>query len=190
LKRLSEEVIPFSGIRGIVMYGSGRHFSSGADLDDLLTAVTAMPGGGPASSSSQDLLNNNLHAFRFFEQCTVPVVAAIRGVCLGSALELALFCHARVCGAGAVLGLPESTFGLMPGCGGIYKMHSLTGRARTMELVLTGASFSAEEALAWKIVDLIVPKKEVIARAIELINKLADRPRHGCTSPIVENAPS
>jgi enoyl-CoA hydratase/carnithine racemase len=136
------------------------------------------------------LLNNNLHAFSFFEQCTVPVVAAIRGVCLGSGLELALFCHARVCGAGAVLGLPESTFGLMPGCGGVYKMNSLAGRARTMELILSGASFSAEEALAWKIVDLIVPKKEVIARAIEVIDTLADRPRHGRQTPIAEKAPS
>lgn len=160
-------MIPGSGPRGIVVYGAGRHFSSGADLDDLTAALTDCHGEGPS------LLRDNLAAFSFFERCPVPVVAAIRGVCLGSALELALFCHARVCGEGSVLALPESTFGLMPGCGGISKMLSLAGRARTMELVLSGGTFTAEEALAWKLVDVIVPKKEVVARSIALIEQLS-----------------
>ncbi|MBN1496983.1 MAG: enoyl-CoA hydratase/isomerase family protein [Spirochaetes bacterium] len=153
-------------MRGIVIRGAGRHFSSGADLDDLRNAVSDRGARAPA------LLRNNLSAFGFFENCGVPVVAAIQGVCLGSAFELALACHARVCGAGSVLGLPESTFGLMPGCGGITRMLSLAGRARTLELVLSGATFTAEEALAWNLVDVVTPRKHVIAGAVEMIERI------------------
>lgn len=167
MKRLTVEVIPSSGASGIVIYGSGRHFSSGADLEDLKNAIREHGCAMPA------FLHDNLSSFRFFEECAIPVVAAIRGVCLGSALELALFCHARVCGEGSVLGLPESTFGLMPGCGGISKMLSLAGRARTMELSLSGASFSPDEAISWKLVDVIAPKKDVVARAIDLVKKMS-----------------
>lgn len=157
-------------MRGIVIYGAGRHFSSGADLADLRNAIDERGAGTTA------LLRDNLTAFGFFERCSVPVVAAIRGICLGSAFELALACHARVCGAGAVLGLPESTFGLMPGCGGITRMLSLAGRARTLELALSGATFTAEEALAWKLVDVVAPRKDVITRAVEIIKRITAGP--------------
>jgi enoyl-CoA hydratase/carnithine racemase len=146
------------------MYGRDRHFSSGADLDDLLGSLRGREAG--------PLLLDNLSSFRFFENLPVPVVAAIRGVCLGSGLELALFCHARICGAGAVLGLPETGFGLIPGCGGILNLAALAGRQRALETVLTGASFGAEEALAWNVVDAVVPKKDVVGSAVRLVERI------------------
>ncbi|OHD64152.1 MAG: hypothetical protein A2176_00740 [Spirochaetes bacterium RBG_13_51_14] len=177
MRRLTREVIPESGVSGIVVYGVGRHFSSGADLDDLTDAIrnanrTVDRNGATIDST---MLMDNLRSFIFFEELNVPVIAAVRGVCLGSGLELALFCHGRICGQGAVLGLPEATFGLIPGCGGIQKIISAAGMARTMELVLTGASFTSEDALRWNIVDKIVPKKDVVETAINYIKELNKR---------------
>ncbi len=118
------------------------------------------------------MLIDNLKSFRFFEELQVPVIAAVRGVCLGSALELALFCHCRICGAGAVLGLPESSFGLLPGCGGIQKLRALAGFSCAMELVLSGTTFTAEEALHWNIVDRIVPKEDTVTAAVNFIRDI------------------
>ena len=117
-------------------------------------------------------MDDNLKSFMYFDRLAVPVAAAIRGVCLGSALELALFCRVRVCGAGSVLGLPETTFGLIPGCGGIQKMNALAGKRRTLELVLSGATFDAGDALRWNIVDAVVPRADVVDEAIRLIRKM------------------
>jgi enoyl-CoA hydratase len=171
LRRLTNEVIPRSDITGIVIYGKGRHFSSGADLDDLISAIKEREETASDGNRSS-ILTDNLRSFTFFEDLDIPVVAAIRGVCLGSALELALFCHCRICGDGSVLGLPESTFGLIPGCGGIIKMATLAGLPRAMELVLSGSSFSSEEALRWKIVDKIAPKNDVVSVAINFIRSI------------------
>lgn len=171
MRRLTDDVIPGSGATGIVIYGSGRHFSSGADLDDLISAIKERE--NPAGAGDQSsILTDNLRAFAFFENLGIPVVAAIRGVCLGSALELTLFCHGRICGKSSVLGLPESTFGLIPGCGGIQKMASMAGRSRAMELLLSGSTFTPEEALRWKIVDKIVPKNDVVPMAIDFIRSI------------------
>jgi len=151
------------------MYGRGRHFSSCADLEDLIGALREA---GAAHKADSSMLLDNLSSFSFFEELSVPVIAAVRGVCLGSGLEIALFCHARVCGSGSVLGLPETGFGLIPGCGGILNFAARAGRRRALETVLTGSSFSAEEALAMNIVDAVVPKKEVVASAVRLVEKI------------------
>ncbi len=120
------------------------------------------------------MLIDNIRSFRFFEELDVPVIAAISGVCLGSALELALFCHCRICSDGSVLGLPESSFGLIPGCGGIQKLRDLAGLSRSLELLVSGNSFTAEDAYQWKIVDTIVPKHESVITAIEFIRAIGN----------------
>lgn len=179
MKRLTLETIPRSGVEGIVIYGQGRHFSSGANLDDLLEMLRDEQRHHGCGTMGYALLQEHLDHFRFFQRCGVPVVAAIRGVCLGSALELALFCHRRVCGLGAVLGLPESTFGLVPGCGGVSMITALAGRGKALELILSGETFSAEEACRWNIVDMICGKDDVIHEAVRLIKRI-----NGKTAPL------
>ena len=72
-----------------------------------------------------------------------------------------------------VFGLPETTFGLMPGCGGTVRLAAITGKAKAMELILTGRNFSAEEALSWGIVHQVVPRKLVVEVAVELARGFA-----------------
>lgn len=136
--------------RAIIISGSGRHFSSGADIGELLNLA------------DEGTLQANSRTFLMLEQLNIPVIAAIRGVCLGSALELALFCHFRICSDDAVFGLPESTYNLMPGIGGTAKVSALAGKAKALEIVLRGNTFPASDALDTGLVDAIVPKKKLM----------------------------
>jgi enoyl-CoA hydratase len=159
----------------------GFLFSSGAQLDELLNLVNrdSPLDHGENVKNLPDFLEKNFESFLFFEKVNIPVISAIRGACLGSALEFALFTHYRFCGEDAVFGLPETTFNLLPGIGGISRVVQLSGRSRTLELVLRGNTFSAEEALKLKIVDKILPRKKVVELAIDFAGSIMNDYRKG-----------
>jgi enoyl-CoA hydratase/carnithine racemase len=157
---LMREISGNRELRAIIISGSGRHFSSGADISELLGHV------------DNSTMLENYRAFVQLEQLNIPVISAIRGVCLGSAFELALFSHFRIAAEDAVLGLPESTFNLMPGIGGIQRVSALAGKARAIEIILRGITFSATDALEMGLVDAVVPRNEVFPRAIAFANAL------------------
>ena len=115
---------------------------------------------------------DNYSSFTTLERMDIPVIASIRGVCLGSAFELALFSHFRFCADDAVLGLPETTFNLMPGIGGIQRVSTLAGKSKALELILRGMTFSAADALRMGLVDAVVPKREAFAAAMDFARAL------------------
>jgi enoyl-CoA hydratase len=178
----NEMVDEMRGIRGlnaIVISSRGRHFSSGADLEELLEQTIVSH---EADESWLSLSEKNYRSFLFFEEAEIPVIAAIRGVCIGSAFELALFTHFRFCGEDAVFGLPETTFNLMPGLGGIRKAAVLCGQAKALELVLRGNTFGAEEAKLNHLVDRIVPRRTVVDYAVAFARKIRKNYRKQKTS--------
>jgi enoyl-CoA hydratase len=163
-----------NGLKAIVISSKGRHFSSGANLEELLEQAV-MAGAGSHAEVNEDWKNifeTNYRSFLFFEETEIPVIAAIRGVCIGSAFELALSSHFRFCGEDAVFGLPESTFNLMPGLGGIRKIAALCGQAKAIELVLKGNTFGAEEAELNHLVDRIIPRRKVVEFSIAFARKV------------------
>ena len=178
---LVETIKKLHGIQAIVISGQGRHFSSGAQLDELLNLVNGEHTKDHSFSVNflRDFLKRNFETFLFFEKVNIPVISAIRGACLGSALEFAMFTHYRFCGEDAVFGLPETTFNLLPGIGGISRVALLSGKSRTLELVLRGNTFSAEEALKLKIVDKILPRKKVVEIAIDFAGSIMNGYRKG-----------
>ena len=163
LQTITTEIIPKSNISAIIISGASRHFSSGADLEDLLQTIKNEKG-----KIGSQALRSNYHSFKYLSDLNIPVIAAIKGVCIGSALELAMHCHFRLCSQEAILGLPESSFGLIPGVGGIPKLLKLSGKAKTIELVLKGNTFNASDALKWNIADAIYSKKELMGKAEQL----------------------
>jgi enoyl-CoA hydratase/carnithine racemase len=174
LSILTHKIIPLSDIKAIVIYGSGRHFSSGADLTDLKKNILSnVPSDYPEKLPS--FLEETANNFLFFEKLMIPTFAAIRGTCLGSALELVLFCKYRICADGAVLGFPETSFGLMPGCGGSVKLPAIAGRARAIEIILSGRNFSSEEAFNWGIVHKIVHRKTVLEETLKMAADMIKR---------------
>ncbi len=151
----------------LVISGNGRHFSAGAELkslhDEIRTGSVVVDG---RVTEVPELLIRNFQAFLKIEKFQIPVITAIRGVCLGSALELTLFSHFRFCGEDAIFGLPEVSFNLLPGLGGIKKMSSIVGTGRTLELVLKSNTFSAAEAYEMKLVHAILPRRELMTASI------------------------
>ncbi len=154
-------------LKAFIIQGSGRHFSSGADLDDLLSKIDE-------NGSLDAFFLKNSESFDFFNQLNIPVIALIRGVCIGSAFELALSCHFRFCTENAVLGLPESTFNLMPGCGGSLKLTSQIGKAKAINLLLTGMSLPSEKALEFNLIDKIFPKNDIFDFSIKFAKQICE----------------
>ncbi|MGA0603828.1 3-hydroxyacyl-CoA dehydrogenase NAD-binding domain-containing protein [Caulobacter sp. KR2-114] len=128
-------------VRAIVLVGEGRGFISGADIREF---------GRPAQAPSLDVVIDAL------ENSAKPVVAGIHGVALGGGLEVALACHFRVSTAGARLGLPEVTLGLLPGAGGTQRLPRAVGPALAVKMIAGGAPLSGEQALAAGLIDEVV----------------------------------
>jgi 1,4-dihydroxy-2-naphthoyl-CoA synthase len=95
----------------------------------------------------------------------VPVIAAINGAALGGGLELALACDLRVAREGAVLGLPETSLGIIPGAGGTQRLPRIVGEAKAKELILLGQRLTAEQALAVGLVSRVIPAADALLEA-------------------------
>lgn len=173
---LVREHIVQSRVKGIIISGSGRHYSSGADVDQLMEIF-----GTRSKLDSQGNLvaypswyQENRNSFNYFYNAKIPVISAINGLCVGSGTELALSSHLRICGSGSILGLPESSFGFLPGVNGTLRYTELLGLGKALELVFMGETFSAEEAKALGLVDVIVNKKETISYCEALMKYLIE----------------
>ncbi|ETX29597.1 3-hydroxyacyl-CoA dehydrogenase NAD-binding domain-containing protein [Roseivivax isoporae] len=140
-----------------VVLGDGRLFLGGADISEF--------GKPPRDPWLPEVVNR-------IEACTKPVVAAIHGAALGGGLEIALGCHYRVALPGTKLGLPEVTLGILPGAGGTQRTPRLTGIARALDMVTTGAPVTPEEALEMGLIDRVGEgdaRAEGLAYATELM---------------------
>lgn len=152
-------------VHGVVLTGARGRFSAGADLAEF--------------DSGLGLAEPSLHAtiLDFLDAMTKPVVAAIAGVALGGGLELALGCHYRVVAGDARLGLPESTFGFMPGAGGTQRLPRAVGLGRALDLILSGRAVDAEEAERIGLVTAVTAPGAHLGRALELAESLAAFPQ-------------
>ena len=99
------------------------------------------------------------------------MVAAITGVCFGAGLELVLSCDIRVCSERALLSFPETEFGIIPGFNGTIRLPKRIGARHAMEMIMTGRTMHADEALSFGVVDFIAPTKEVFGVAMNLLEK-------------------
>ena len=157
LELVLNEVDEDEYVRVVIVTGTGRFFSAGADMHEL-AHLTTVHRGAEFALRGQSLLSR-------IERSEKPVLAAINGTCLGGGLELALACHIRVAAAGAMMGLPEIKLGLIPGFGGTQRLPRVVGASKAAEMILTGESLSAEEALRIGLVSRVVPPHELVAQA-------------------------
>lgn len=174
LNDLISNIMPHSGIKALLIYGSGRHFSAGADVDSLLKTVLEEIHFDKSDNiiDNSIFLTNNNKTFLALENLNIPIIACINGVCLGSALELALFAHIRICSPTSLFGFPETGFNIIPGLGGTQKILKSIKYSKALELILKGDNFNSEEALKWNIIHKIVPKKELIDTGIQIAAEL------------------
>lgn len=153
------------GLRGVIITGAGRHFSSGADI----TALRKMAK-DPEQMLSQLQKGNDL--LNYIQNIPLPVIAAISGACFGAGLEVALACHIRICTENSLFAFPESALGIIPGLGGSARLLKLTSVEASMQLLFSGDVIDSQHAERVGIVDRIVPNKTVKEFAIDYLNKL------------------
>jgi enoyl-CoA hydratase/carnithine racemase len=169
LGQVLNEVEQDECVRVLILTGSGRFFCAGADISEL-AHLTTVHSGSEFAVRGQSLLSR-------IERSEKPVLVAINGTCVGGGLELALACHIRVAAAGALLGLPEIKLGLIPGFGGTQRLPRVVGASKATEMILTGETLSAEEALRIGLVSRVVPPHEVLAQAEAIAALIAARGR-------------
>lgn len=155
-------------LRAVIVRGEGRHFSAGADLAALEEQKRDPEALGLGLGRGKELLE--LLAF-----ATVPVVAAIRGSCLGAGLEIALACHFRFAADGALLGFPEAEQGLVPGFGGTVFGGDAVPRRVLAELMLSARLVGAEEALALGLVQRVCRAGALEEQAAGFLEELTAR---------------
>jgi len=149
LGRLGRELVADANVRACVLTGAGdRAFCAGADLKERE---------GMSEAEVREMLDLYRTELAWLGTAPFPVVAAVNGAALGGGLELALTCDLRVAAAHAVLGLPETSLGIIPGAGGTQRLPRIVGTPRALELILLGRRLNAEEALDCGLVSRVTP---------------------------------
>lgn len=165
--KLAREAVTNESIRAIVITGRGdKAFCAGADLKER-------------QGMSENDIRVQVDLYRSelgpLDRSPKPVIAALNGVAFGGGLELALVCDLRVAAPHVQIGLPETTLGIIPGAGGTQRVGRIIGEARAKELILLGRRLSAEEGLAWGLINRVAPKGiSVVDDAIAWIEPIAN----------------
>lgn len=152
-------------VRCMVLTGNERAFAAGADVTEMAPATPV------------DMLTS--YRFQQWERIRKlgkPLIAAVRGFALGGGCELAMMCDMIIAGEGARFGQPEINIGIMPGAGGTQRLTRAVGKARAMEIVLTGRHVTATEAAAAGLVTRVVPDEATLGEAKRLAQQIATKP--------------
>lgn len=168
LNQISKEIYDNPKIKGVIITGEGeKAFAAGADITELqnLNEITARK----FAESGQEI-------FASFENCHKPIIAAINGFALGGGCELAMACHMRGATENAKLGQPEINLGIIPGYGGTQRLTQLIGKAKSIELQLTGEFINAHEAHRLGLVNFVeTDKASLLAKCEELLLKIINK---------------
>ncbi|HEU4673229.1 MAG TPA: enoyl-CoA hydratase-related protein [Candidatus Limnocylindrales bacterium] len=152
--------------RCIVVTGAGdRAFAAGADIKEMADAT-------PVSLSTA----NTFARWERIRAIRTPLIAAVRGFALGGGNELAMACDMIVAGDDAQFGQPEIRIGIMPGAGGTQRLTRAVGKAKAMEMILTGRPIDAAEAERIGLVTRVVPAEATVESALELAATIAALP--------------
>jgi enoyl-CoA hydratase len=166
LDALLDNVAPASD--AVIITGAGRAFVAGADIAE-------MRGFGAGEARAFGELGSRV--FRKLELLPCPVIAAVNGYALGGGCELALACDIRVASEKAVFGQPEVGLGIIPGFSGTQRLPRLVGASKAKELIFTGASIKADEALRIGLVSSVVPPDQLLPACMDLAARIKKNAR-------------
>ena len=154
-----------SAVRAIVLTGSDQAFAAGADIRQM------------AGMSAIDMVQKN--QFQVWDEMvktSKPILAAVSGYALGGGCELAMMCDLIIASETAKFGQPEVKIGTIPGAGGTQRLTRAVGKAKAMELILSGRFLSASEALQFGLVARVYPVESYLAETINLATEIAAMP--------------
>jgi enoyl-CoA hydratase len=152
-------------IRAIILTGNDRAFAAGADIKEM------------ANASAIDMYQRiRFGQWERIRKLRKPLIAAVSGFCLGGGNELAMSCDLIVAAEGARFGQPEINIGVIPGAGGTQRLTHALGKARAMEIILTGRPITAHEAFQAGLVTKVVPNEACLDEAKALAREIATKP--------------
>ena len=164
LRAAFEDARDDATVRGVILTGTGdKAFIAGADISEIahITAVDAER----SSRYGQDVLT-------LIENLGKPVIAAVNGFALGGGCETAMACTIRVASEHSRFGQPEVTLGIIPGGGGTQRLPRLVGKGRALQIILSGAMITAQEAYRIGLVNEVVPATDLIPRAEAILKQI------------------
>ncbi len=163
-----DEVYKDPEIKAAILTGAGpKAFVAGADISEFSLLDAA--GGSALAKHGQD------NVFSKIEGCPKPIVAAVNGFALGGGCELAMACHFRLASENAKFGQPEVNLGLIPGYGGTQRLTQLVGKGKAIELMMTGATITAGEALQIGLVNYVTTPENLLTETINLLNIITSK---------------
>ena len=152
------------GIRGMILTAKGeKYFCVGADIK-LMKSIEC--------KEYAEFLMAGLRMNEKIQRCRKPTIAAINGIAVGAGGEIAMSCDLRVASTNARIGVPELKIGMVPGWGGVFRLARLVGQTKAMEMVLTAANITAEEAKEIGLVNKVVDPGDVLTEARKLMKKV------------------
>jgi enoyl-CoA hydratase/carnithine racemase len=158
-------------IKGLILTGMGRHFSAGANLQELKLLSKNLTDLKSRIDKGNNLLNT-------IESLEIPVIAAIKGVCFGAGLEIALACHIRICSDKALFAFPEINHSLIPGLGGVQRLSNTISKSKALEIIMEGNIINAEKAIELHLADYIVDSSKLVEYCTDLLNNMtSDKPK-------------
>lgn len=162
LRDAFKELDANDSVRAIVVSGNERAFAAGADIKQM------------AGRTAIDMLHiDQFSTWDTIRKTKKPIIAAVSGFALGGGCELAMLCDMIIASETAKFGQPEIKIGVMPGAGGTQRLTRAIGKARAMEMVLTGKMISAEEAMLFGLVNRVVPVELFLEEAFKLAAEIA-----------------
>lgn len=175
LDEVLEHVLPLDkdpDVGCFVITGNEKAFAAGADIKEMQSKTYA-------DMAALDFFSD----WEKFCDMRTPKIAAVNGYALGGGCELAMMCDFIIAGEGAHFGQPEIKLGVIAGIGGTQRMTRLIGRAKSMDMHLTGRMMAADEALASGLVARVVPDEDVVATAMKTAETIS-----GYSKPVVSLA--
>ena len=160
-----EELDKDDNVRCIVLTGNEKAFAAGADIKEM------------AEASAMEMLQRDQFArWDRIRKIKKPIIAAVSGFALGGGCELAMTCDIIIASESARFGQPEINLGVIPGAGGTQRLTRAVGKAKAMEMVLTGSMLTAEEAKQWGLVVKVVPNEYLVEEAKTVAKLIASKP--------------
>jgi enoyl-CoA hydratase len=152
-----------AAIGAIVLTGSDKAFAAGADVKEMAT-----------KSYPEIYLEDFItRGWERVGQCRKPIIAAVAGFALGGGCEIAMMCDIVIAADNARFGQPEITLGTIPGAGGTQRLARFVGKAKAMDLCLTGRMMDAAEAERAGLVSRVVPRAELLSEAVKIGQRIA-----------------
>jgi len=159
------------GVGAVVITGSGKAFAAGADIKEM------------ADQGYMDMYTADwFRGWEDFSRLRIPTIAAVSGFALGGGCELAMMCDLIIAGDNAKFGQPEINLAVLPGMGGSQRLTRAVGKAKAMDMILTGRFIDAEEADRCGLVSRVVPAADVVSEALKVAGVIAAKSKPAATA--------